>query len=96
VRGYDVAWTCEPGEKLAAKLKHAHMPKVSESCTLRTRRVDGEALFRQACAMGLEGLVAKRRRWRYRSGPCRDWIKVKNRDAPAFTRVKDALSAKRQ
>jgi ATP-dependent DNA ligase len=27
--------------------------------------------------MGLEGIVAKRRDSRYRSGRCRDWIKVK-------------------
>ena len=53
---------------------------------------DGEALFRHACAMGLEGLVAKRRRSVYRSGPSKDWVKIKNRDAPAFTRVKDAFS----
>ena len=50
---------------------------------------NGEALFRHACAIGLEGLVAKRRLSRYRSGPSRDW--VKNRESPAFTRVKDAF-----
>ena len=55
---------------------------------------DGEALFRHACAMGLEGLVAKRRQSRYRSGPSRDWIKVKNPAAPAYTRVQDAIAAK--
>ena len=41
--------------------------------------------------MGLKGLVAKRRLSRYRSGPSRDWVKVKNRESPAFTRVKDAF-----
>ena len=55
---------------------------------------DGDALFRHACAMGLEGLVAKRRLSRYRSGLSRDWIKIKNRESPAFTRVKDAFEAK--
>ena len=55
---------------------------------------DGEALFRKACDMDLEGLVAKRRLARYRSGPCKDWVKVKNRESPAFTRVKDAIDAK--
>jgi ATP-dependent DNA ligase len=29
--------------------------------------------------MGLEGLVSKRRDWRYGSGRSKDWIKVKNR-----------------
>jgi ATP-dependent DNA ligase len=34
--------------------------------------------------MGLEGIVAKRRDSRYRSGRCRDWIKLKNRSHPAI------------
>jgi ATP-dependent DNA ligase len=38
----------------------------------------GAAVFRQACAMGLEGVVSKRLSAPYRSGPSRDWIKVKN------------------
>ena len=37
--------------------------------------VDGAVVFRQACVMGLEGIVAKRRDSRYRSGRCREWIK---------------------
>jgi hypothetical protein len=40
-----------------------------------------------ACAMGLEGIVAKRRDRPYRSGRSPDWIKVKNPDAPAATRL---------
>jgi ATP-dependent DNA ligase len=36
--------------------------------------------------MGLE-VVAKRRDSRYRSGQCREWIKVKNRTHPAFERA---------
>ena len=48
---------------------------------------DGEAAFRHACAMGLEGIVAKRRDKPYRSGRSPDWIKVKNPDAPAVTRL---------
>jgi bifunctional non-homologous end joining protein LigD len=44
-------------------------------------------LFRHACAMGLEGIVAKRRDRPYRSGRSPDWIKVKNPDAPAATRL---------
>ena len=37
--------------------------------------VDSAVVFRQACVMGLEGIVAKRRDSRYRSGRCREWIK---------------------
>jgi bifunctional non-homologous end joining protein LigD len=39
---------------------------------------DGAVVFRQA---------AKRRDSRYRSGRCREWIKVKNRAHPAFERA---------
>jgi bifunctional non-homologous end joining protein LigD len=49
--------------------------------------VDGPTLFKHACAMGLEGIVAKRRDRPYRSGRSPDWIKVKNPDAPAATRL---------
>jgi hypothetical protein len=35
----------------------------------------GELVFRQACAMGLEGIVSKRLAAPYRSGPSGDWIK---------------------
>jgi bifunctional non-homologous end joining protein LigD len=43
----------------------------------------GEAMFRQACAMGLEGIVSKRLTSRYKSGRCASWLKVKN---PAYER----------
>ena len=45
---------------------------------------DGATIFRQACRMGLEGIVSKRLSAPYRSGPSRDWIKVKNPDSPAM------------
>jgi bifunctional non-homologous end joining protein LigD len=48
---------------------------------------DGPAAFRHACAMGLEGIVSKRRDGPYRSGRSPDWIKVKNPHAPAATRT---------
>jgi ATP-dependent DNA ligase len=37
--------------------------------------------------MGLEGVVAKRRDSRYRSGRCREWIKIKNPAHPAIERA---------
>jgi bifunctional non-homologous end joining protein LigD len=49
----------------------------------------GELVFRQACAMGLEGIVSKRVTAPYKSGPSRDWIKVKNPDCPAMIRARD-------
>ena len=43
----------------------------------------GEAVFRQACLMGLEGIVSKRLGSRYVSGRTRAWLKTKN---PNFER----------
>jgi hypothetical protein len=51
--------------------------------------IDGVAVFRHACAMGLEGIVSKRLSAPYRSGPSRDWIKVKNPDSPAMIRHRE-------
>jgi bifunctional non-homologous end joining protein LigD len=48
---------------------------------------DSNTIFHHARAMGLEGIVAKRRDRPYRSGRSPDWIKVKNPDAPAATRA---------
>jgi ATP-dependent DNA ligase len=47
-----------------------------------SEHVEDTDVFRQACVMGLEGIVAQRRDSRYRSGRCREWIKVKNRAHP--------------
>ena len=44
-------------------------------------------MFQHACRMGLEGIVAKRVDRPYRSGRSPDWLKIKNPDAPAASRV---------
>jgi bifunctional non-homologous end joining protein LigD len=44
---------------------------------------DGEAIFRHACKLGLEGIVSKRKDSPYRSGRSPDWLKMKNPEAPA-------------
>jgi bifunctional non-homologous end joining protein LigD len=49
----------------------------------------GALVFQQACAMGLEGIVSKRPTAPYRSGPSRDWLKVKNPDSPAMVRHRE-------
>jgi bifunctional non-homologous end joining protein LigD len=46
---------------------------------------DGPAMFLHY--MGLEGIVSKRRGRPYRSGRSPDWLKVKNPDASAATRI---------
>jgi bifunctional non-homologous end joining protein LigD len=38
----------------------------------------GDAMFRHACRIGLEGIVSKRRDGPYRSGRCAGWLKIKN------------------
>jgi hypothetical protein len=48
---------------------------------------DGETVSKHACKLGLEGIVAKRRDRPYRSGRSIDWVKVKNPNAPAATRL---------
>jgi bifunctional non-homologous end joining protein LigD len=48
---------------------------------------DGATVFRHACKLGLESIVSKRLTAPYRSGPSRDWIKVKNPDSPATVRL---------
>lgn len=47
----------------------------------------GPDLFRHACLMGLEGLVSKLRDRPYRPGRSPHWVKVKNRQHPAFSRM---------
>ena len=49
----------------------------------------GPDLFRHACLMGLEGLVSKHRERPYRAGRSPHWVKVKNRNHAAFSRVQD-------
>jgi bifunctional non-homologous end joining protein LigD len=50
---------------------------------------DGAVVFRHACKMGLEDIVSKRLTAPYRSGPSRDWIKIKNPDSPAMVRHRE-------
>ena len=39
---------------------------------------DGAVLFKQACALGLEGIVSKRALSPYKRGPSKFWLKTKN------------------
>jgi bifunctional non-homologous end joining protein LigD len=49
----------------------------------------GPDLYSAACRSGLEGLVSKKANRPYRAGRSKDWVKVKNRERPAYWRVKD-------
>src|SRR5262245_5429129 len=46
----------------------------------------GDVIFRHACQLGFEGIVSKRLGSPYRSGRSRDWLKMKNPNAPAVKR----------
>jgi bifunctional non-homologous end joining protein LigD len=66
------------------------LARVTPGITLNEHTdASGELVFRQACAMGLEGIVSKRLAAPYRSGPSRDWIKIKNPDSPAMVRHRE-------
>src|SRR4051794_16390265 len=49
----------------------------------------GPLLFRQACLMGLEGIVSKHRDSSYKAGLSKRWIKVENPNSPAMHRAKE-------
>jgi ATP-dependent DNA ligase len=57
---------------------------------LSAHTAEDGATIHQACKMGLEGIVSKRLSAPYRSGPSKDWIKVKNPDSPAMIRAREA------
>jgi bifunctional non-homologous end joining protein LigD len=48
--------------------------------------VDGGIVFKNACALGCEGIGSKRLGSTYRSGRSSNWVKIKNPAAPAVRR----------
>src|SRR5215468_3890327 len=48
------------------------------------RDADGEAYYREACAQGWEGLIAKRADAPYRAGRTKDWLKFKCESGQEF------------
>ncbi|MGI8576939.1 MAG: non-homologous end-joining DNA ligase [Nocardioidaceae bacterium] len=48
------------------------------------RNADGEAYFREACAKGWEGIIAKRAAAPYKPGRTRDWLKFKCEQGQEF------------
>jgi hypothetical protein len=70
-----------------------HCRRAKSGCGPWTREQGeiGPDLFRHACPMALEGLVSKHRDSFYRAGRFDRWVKVKNRQHPAFSWVMDQL-----
>ena len=50
---------------------------------------DGADIFKAACRLGHEGIVAKRKDLPYECGRSKRWLKIKNPDSPAVQRVRD-------
>jgi bifunctional non-homologous end joining protein LigD len=42
-------------------------------------------MFKAVCKLGLEGIASKKIDARYKSGPSKVWLKIKNPNAPAAT-----------
>jgi hypothetical protein len=55
-------------------------------------RVTNVGLLKIADAGRVEGLVSKRRDWPYQAGRSKAWVKIKNREHPAMSRVMEAFS----
>jgi hypothetical protein len=54
---------------------------------------DGATVFEHACRFGFEGIVSKRLSASYRTGPSRNWIKVKNPNSPDLMVAYDVARA---
>jgi bifunctional non-homologous end joining protein LigD len=76
------------GERKAHLAKLLRRPPVGIELNAHTD-ADGATVFSHACQMGLEGIVSKRLAAPYRSGPSRDWVKVKNPNSPAMIRARE-------
>jgi bifunctional non-homologous end joining protein LigD len=55
----------------------------------------GDVLFRVACNMNLEGVVSQRIDRAYGVGRCKHWIKIKNPEHPAYSRVRELYQSLR-
>lgn len=75
LRALPLAERKEALARLLAKARKGAPLRLSESLT-----EPGSVLFRQACKMGLEGIVSKRTDAAYHSGRVGDWIKSKCSD----------------
>jgi hypothetical protein len=67
----------------AARDRNMLLRSLARSVDIQT---DGEIVFQQACLMGLEGIVSKRRGSPCHSGRSRHWLKSKNPNSEAVRR----------
>jgi hypothetical protein len=84
VRGASVS--CAPGARgPQGEVGAAARPRRAPRST-RISDGDGAAIRPRACALGLEGIVSKRRDSRYVAGRTRLWLKAKNPGSDAARR----------
>jgi bifunctional non-homologous end joining protein LigD len=77
-------------QPVGRKIQHA-MPGLIPSIHY-VEHIDEEdpaMIFEHACRLGCEGIVSKLLGSRYTSGQTRDWIKVKNPEAPSTRRLEE-------
>jgi hypothetical protein len=84
--GHQDSTTREPaGNPLAGVLRRMNAwagIQLNEHCD----DLPADVVFRHACKLGFEGIVSKRVGSPYRSGRSREWLKMKNPNAPAVKR----------
>lgn len=68
----------QPLDERKAKLANLLSGTNSVHVRLSESFEDGQALLEAATALGLEGIVSKKRASTYRSGPCHQWVKIKS------------------
>jgi bifunctional non-homologous end joining protein LigD len=66
------------------QILHALLPFDDPVRFTQYRTTEGEAYYREACAKGWEGLIAKRADAPYRGGRTRDWLKFKCESGQEF------------
>jgi hypothetical protein len=64
---------------------------LSVFCYANTRNNEGDGadIFKAACELGHEGIVAKRKDLAYESGRSKRWLKIKNPKSLAAKRIED-------
>jgi bifunctional non-homologous end joining protein LigD len=75
--GHDLTGEPLTGRKRALQALLRKLPENSAIKLSEHFDEDGATMLRHACAMHLEGIVAKRANAPYRSGRCGDWLKIK-------------------
>jgi ATP dependent DNA ligase domain len=84
-------WAAAPLEE--RKLRLAQLLRLSTDIQYNGHfDCDGATLFKHVCKLKLKAIVSKRRDYRYRPGPSKAWLKIKNPRSPAMLRMVDPVT----